>query len=206
MYVMLKDFSDRPGIEGSADAVSQRLKSVWNSLVPDAKVEVFGAPPVDGLGTVAGFKLIVEDRGDYGSRSLQSATDLLAKQATDDPQFRGIFTNYRADTPWIWLDIDRDKALSLGVSIQDLFQTLQVNLGSYYVNQFNRFGRSWQVNIQADGKNRTEIHEILNQLKVKNDQGDIIPLATLIRPQSSTGPSGGNFWRTRTRDKFHHRP
>ena len=189
MYVMLKDFSDRPGIEGSADAVSQRLKSVWNSLVPDAKVEVFGAPPVDGLGTVAGFKLIVEDRGDYGSRSLQSATDLLAKQATDDPQFRGIFTNYRADTPWIWLDIDRDKALSLGVSIQDLFQTLQVNLGSYYVNQFNRFGRSWQVNIQADGKNRTEIHEILNQLKVKNDQGDIIPLATLIRPQSSTGPS-----------------
>lgn len=189
MYVMLKGFSDRKGEEGTADAVSRRLKATWEKLVPDANVEVFGAPPVDGLGTVGGFKLVVEDRGDYGSRSLQSATDQLASSASEDPQYRGIFTNYRADTPWIWLDIDRDKVVSLGISIQELFQTLQVNLGSYYVNQFNRFGRSWQVNIQADGKNRTEINEILNQLKVKNSNGDIIPLATLMRAQSSTGPS-----------------
>jgi multidrug efflux pump len=189
MYVMLKGFSDRKGEEGTSDAVSRRLKETWEKLVPDARIEVFGAPPVDGLGTVGGFKLVVEDRGDYGGRALQDATDQLALDAGNDPQFRGIFTNYRADTPWIWLDIDRDKVVSLGVSIQDLFQTLQVNLGSYYVNQFNRFGRSWQVNIQADGKNRTEINEILNQLKVKNNNGDIIPLATLMRAQSSTGPS-----------------
>jgi len=189
MYVMLKGFSDRKGENGTSEAVSRRLRETWEKLVPDAKIEVFGPPPVDGLGTVGGFKLVVEDRGDYGGRALQDATDQLALDASGDPQFRGIFTNYRADTPWIWLEIDRDKVVSLGISIQDLFQTLQVNLGSYYVNQFNRFGRSWQVNVQAEGKNRSEINEILNQLKVKNNNGDIIPLATLMSAKSSTGPS-----------------
>jgi len=189
MYVMLKDFGERKGEEGSADAVSRRLKTLWEAKVPDARVEVFGAPPVDGLGTVSGFKLVVEDRGDYGSRSLQDAADLVAAEAARESGLRGLFTNFRADTPWIWLEIDRDKTLSLGVSIQELFQTLQVNLGSYYVNQFNRFGRSWQVNIQADGKNRTRIEEILNQLKVRNKNGEILPIATLISVRDSTGPS-----------------
>jgi len=189
MYVMLKEFADRKGEQGSADAVAKRLKEIWQDQVPDAKVEVFGAPPVDGLGTVSGFKLILEDRGDYGNRSLQDAADLVAAEAAKDPGVRGLFTNYRADTPWIWLEIDRDKASSIGVSIQELFQTLQVNLGSYYVNQFNRFGRSWQVNVQADGKNRARIVEILNQLKVKNRDGQILPLATLISTRDSTGPS-----------------
>jgi hypothetical protein len=120
-----------------------------------ARVEVFGPPPVDGLGTVAGFKLVVEDRGDYGPVPLEQAADAVVRSCSEDRRLSGLFTNFSASTPWLFLDIDRDKAAALGVSMQDLIDTLQIQLGSFYVNNFNRFGRSWQVNMQADGHGRT---------------------------------------------------
>ena len=96
----------------------------------EARVEVFGPPPVDGLGTVAGFKLVVEDRGDYGSAQLEQAADAVVRACSEDRRLAGLFSNFSASTPWLFLDIDRDKAASLGVSLKDLFETLQFQLGS----------------------------------------------------------------------------
>ncbi len=113
-------------------------------------VSVFGAPPVDGLGNAGGFKLVVEDRGNLGLGELQTVADRIVAKGNETPGLAGVFTSLRADTPWLYLDIDRLKAKSMGISLSEVFDALQVYMGSLYVNNFNEFGRSWQVNVQAD--------------------------------------------------------
>ena len=110
----------------------------------------FGAPPVDGLGSTGGFKLQVQDRGDAGLEALQGAVENVIEPATAQPGLVGLFTSFRATQPQLYVDVDRTKAKALGVSLDDVFNTLQVYLGSAYVNDFTRFGRNWQVNVQAD--------------------------------------------------------
>ena len=118
-------------------------------------------------------------------------TDQLVQRANADPHYAGVFTLYRAHTPQLFVDIDRAKVQSLQVPIQDVFTTLQVYMGGYYVNQFNKFGRTWQVNIQADPESRTSA-DILKQLYVRSSpsqgQGQMVPLGTLLRAENSTGP------------------
>jgi multidrug efflux pump subunit AcrB len=188
MYVMLKDFAERRGPTLTADAIGAELLTRFQAEVQDADVSVFGAPPVDGLGTVSGFKLVLQDRGNFGLPRLQSAADLVVDEGTKLPELQRLFSNLRADTPWLELNIDRDKVRSLGISIQDLFQTLQVYLGSYYANNFNEFGRSWQVNIQADATFRQRIEETLQSVKVRNSQMEMVPLSTLIQVRPTSGP------------------
>src|SRR5262245_1492619 len=142
LYVMLEPFQDRRGPALQSAAIADRLRQRCQRDIREAAGTVFGAPPVDGLGTVAGFKLIVEDRGGFGQNRLQGVADALVAEGNQTPGLQGLFTNLRSDTPWMYLDVDRTKVKSLGVEIQDVFETLQVNLGSYYVNNFNRFGRS----------------------------------------------------------------
>ena len=115
-----------------------------------AIVSAFGAPPIDGLGTTGGFKLIIEDRGNLGLDDLQRVSDQIVERGNRTPGLQGLFNSSRANTPWLYLDIDRTKCMALGVPVSELFNTLQVYLGSYYVNNFNEFGRTWQVNVQAD--------------------------------------------------------
>jgi hydrophobe/amphiphile efflux-1 (HAE1) family protein len=187
MYVMLKEFHDRRGPNLSADAIAQALREQCRQRVRTARVSVFGAPPVDGLGTTGGFKLMIEDRGNLGLAQLQKVSDKIVVKANDTPGLQGVFNSSRANTPWLYLDIDRDKCLSLGVPIKEVFETLQVNLGSYYVNNFNEFGRSWQVNVMADQRFRDRVDDI-KQLKVRNSQGGMVPLGTLLRVRDTTGP------------------
>ena len=189
MYVMLDDFSRRRGAHTSAEKIAQRLREEWRSTIDEAHVDVFGPPPVDGLGSIAGFKLIVEDRGDYGLTQVQQTADRIVESGQEDTRLRGLFSNFSASTPWLFLDIDRDKTAAVGVSMKDLFDTLQIQLGSYYVNNFNRFGRSWQVNLQADGSHRQDIHQTLEQLKVLNAKKIPVPLTTLMSVQDRVGPS-----------------
>ena len=189
MYLLLDGFDRRRGAELSADAIARRLRAEWEATSDEGRVEVFGPPPVDGLGTVAGFKMVVEDRGDYGLPQLQQAADAVVQSGGDDVRLRGLFTNFSAATPWLFLDIDRDKAAALGVSMQDLIDTLQIQLGSFYVNNFNRFGRSWQVNMQADGSHRQDIHRTLERLKVVGGNKQPVPLTTLIDVRDRVGPS-----------------
>ena len=134
----------------TADAISAALLEQCRREVQGAIVTAFGPPPIDGLGTTGGFKLIVEDRGNLGIGSLQQVGDQIADRGNRTPGLHGLFNSSRANTPWLCLEIDRTKCMALGVSVSDLFAALQINLGSYYVNNFNEFGRTWQVNVQAD--------------------------------------------------------
>ncbi len=187
MYVMLEEFSHRRGPELTADAIAAELKERCQREVRAAIVSVFGAPPIDGLGTTGGFKLIIEDRGNLGLEYLQRVSDQIVERGRKTPGLSGLFNSSRANTPWLYLDIDRTKCVALGVPVSELFNTLQVYLGSYYVNNFNEFGRSWQVNIQADHQFRGDVDDI-GQLQVRNNQGQMIRLATLLDVRNTSGP------------------
>jgi multidrug efflux pump len=187
MYIMLKEFSHRRGPRLTADAIAADLTERCQSEVRGAIVSAFGAPPIDGLGTTGGFKLIIEDRGNLGLDYLQRVSDQIVERGNETPGLRGLFNSSRANTPWLYLQIDRTKCMALGVPVSELFNTLQVYLGSYYVNNFNEFGRSWQVNIQADQRFRGDASDI-GQLQVRNNQGQMIRLATLLDVSSTSGP------------------
>jgi hydrophobe/amphiphile efflux-1 (HAE1) family protein len=187
MYVLLKGFSERHGSELTADAISDSLRDRCESEVREAVVSAFGAAPIDGLGTTGGFKFIIEDRGNLGLGDLQRVSDQIVARGNATPGLQGLFNSSRANTPWLQLDIDRTKCMALGVLVSDVFSTLQVYLGSYYVNNFNEFGRTWQVNIQADQRFRDRVPDI-RQLQVRNNQGQMIRLGTLMQVRDTNGP------------------
>jgi multidrug efflux pump subunit AcrB len=188
MYVMLDDFHHRTAPSLSADAIAETLRKKFQEEVKDGLVNIFGAPPVDGLGTAGGFKLVIEDRGDNKLRDLQNVGKTIIDRGSQIPALQGLFTSFRADTPWLFLDVDRDQAKVLGVSMSEVFTTLQVFLGSLYVNDFNLFGRTWQVNVQADAEFRKEVED-LKQLKLRNARGTMVPLGTFASVRGISGPS-----------------
>jgi multidrug efflux pump subunit AcrB len=186
MYVMLDDFHKRTSPARSGDAIAARLRDSLQEET-DAAVSVFGAPPVEGLGTAGGFKIVVEDRGDWGPEQLQATADRIVSDGDKSPGLEGLFTSFRANTPWLYIDIDRLKVRTMGVSMAEVFNTLQVYLGSLYVNDFNLFGRTWQVNVQGDTNFRKQIED-LKQLKIRNERGGMVPLGALARIRDSAGP------------------
>jgi multidrug efflux pump subunit AcrB len=187
MYVLLEDFDKRRGGALTADAIARQIEDRCHEQVAEALVSVFGAPPVDGLGTTGGFNLIVEDRGSLGLEELERVGNDIVKRGKKAPAVTGMFNSSGASTPWLYLDIDRSKCLALGVPVSDVFNTLQVYLGSYYVNNFNEFGRTWQVNVQADPRFRSRASDI-RQLQVRNNQGQMVRLGTLLHVRDTTGP------------------
>jgi multidrug efflux pump len=186
LYVLLEPFEHRRGHHLSADAIGETIRERCRE-VRAATVSIFGAPPIDGLGTTGGFKLIIEDRGNLGLEYLQKVSDAIVERGNRTPGLEGLFNSSRANTPWLYLDIDRTKCMALGVPVSELFNTLQVYLGSYYVNNFNEFGRTWQVNVQADQRFRGEAQDI-RQLQVRNNRGQMIRLATLMDIRNTSGP------------------
>jgi hydrophobe/amphiphile efflux-1 (HAE1) family protein len=187
MYVLLADFSQRRAASAHIEAIAARLRAECEREVGEAIVTTFGAPPIEGLGTTGGFKLIVEDRGNLGSEQLQRASEQLLARGNQSSQVSGLFNSSRVNAPWLYLNIDRAKCMSMGVRISDVFNTLQIYLGSFYVNNFNEFGRTWQVNVQADERFRDRAGDI-GQLQVANNQGQMIRLATLLDVRDTTGP------------------
>ncbi len=163
------------------------MRALCYQQIPEAAIGVFGAPPVDGLGTAGGFKLMVEDRGSQGPQTLQQMTDALVERGNHQPGLLGLFTLFRSNTPQLYVDIDRTKVKSLGVAISDVFNTLQVYMGSLYVNNFNQFGRSWQVDLQAEGTFRNRVPEV-GKLKVRNDKGQMVPMNTVAAIRDVPGP------------------
>ncbi len=190
MFVPLKPFEQRTPDEYDA-VIAGKIQQRCNQEIQGALIGVFRAPPIQGLGNAGGFKLQTEQHGYVDLNELQTMTDKLVQRARSDPRYAVVFTVYRAHTPQIFVDIDRAKVQSLLVPIQDVFTTLQVYIGSFYVNQFNKFGRVWQVNIQAEPSSRTSV-DTLNQLYVRSKpnqgQGRMVPLGTLVRAEDSTGP------------------
>jgi multidrug efflux pump len=187
MFVILSPFEERVGEGLHANVVMANLRQQFRRI-QEAQVVTFGAPPVDGLGNTGGFKLYVQDRGDLGYEALQETTGSLIAAGAVQPKLAGLFSSFRATQPQLYVDVDRTKAKSLGVPLNDVFETLQVYLGSAYANDFTRFGRNWQVNLQADSAFRVRAADI-GKLKVRNQAGEMIPLSTLVRVSDTTGPA-----------------
>ncbi|HVS34237.1 MAG TPA: efflux RND transporter permease subunit [Gemmataceae bacterium] len=189
MFIVLDPFDQRQDPKLRDTAIMATLTKAWaeSPIVRDAQVRVLGTSPIPGLGTAGGFKLIVEDRGGLGLGELQKRTQALVKQLKDVPGLNNVSTQFRSNTPQLYLDIDRAKVASLGVSLDDVNQTLDMYLGSLYVNSYNDFGRHWQVTIQAEGKYRQSIDDVA-LLQVRNNRGQMVPLGTLLIPREQGGP------------------
>jgi multidrug efflux pump len=188
MFIILDPFEKRKSFDLNGLVIFLHLRDLYPQQVRDAEVSVFPPPPVNGLGATGGFNLMVEDRANRGPEVLEAQAAKLVKAGVDNPLLAGVMTLYRPNTPEVLVDIDRAKVRTMGVSLSDVSQALEVYLGSVYVNNFNQFGRSWQVNIQAAEPFRTGTDSI-GRLHVRNDQGQMVPLSAVVDVRDSTGPA-----------------
>jgi multidrug efflux pump len=187
MFVVLDSFEERHDAGLSADKVVASLRARVAQQVDEAMVGVFGAPPIRGLGSAGGFRIMIEDRADAGVEALQAQTDRLIALGNDSPELVGLTTVFRASTPQLYVDVDRTKCKAMGVSLTEVNEALQVNMGGLYVNDFNLFGRTWQVNVQADTPFRMDRSDV-RRFYVRNGKGEMVPLGTLMRVEDSGGP------------------
>ncbi|HSZ95277.1 MAG TPA: multidrug efflux RND transporter permease subunit [Bradyrhizobium sp.] len=157
------------------------------SVIQEAYVLTIPPPPVQGIGNAGGFKLMVQDRAGLGSETLSKAAQTLVAAANKDPSFAGVFTLFGTRSPSVFADIDREKAEKVGLTPTDVFNTLQVYLGSQYVNDFNYLGRTYEVIAQADGNFRQDSQDIA-RLKVRNSSGEMVPIGTVARLKSENAP------------------
>ncbi|HEY1026042.1 MAG TPA: efflux RND transporter permease subunit [Pseudomonas sp.] len=188
VFTPLRPFDERTDPSMSANAIAAELNAQFADI-QDAYIAIFPPPPVQGLGTIGGFRLQIQDRGNLGYDELYVQTQNILNKARQLPELNpmSVFTSYQVNVPQVDAAIDREKAKTHGVAISDIFDTLQVYLGSLYANDFNRFGRTYQVNVQADQQFRLEPEQI-GQLKVRNNRGEMIPLSTFVKVDDSAGP------------------
>jgi multidrug efflux pump len=188
VFFGLKDFKDRKGKGMSGGEIAGALNQEFGAL-QDAYVAVFPPPPVNGLGTIGGFKLMIEDRGDLGYEELYKVTQDVMNKARGNPAINpyGTFSSFQINVPQLYADVDRVKAKRQGVAVTDVFDTMQIYLGSLYVNDFNRFGRTYQVVAQAEADSRSKAEDIA-RLKTRNNRGQMVPLGGLMTVNDSYGP------------------
>jgi multidrug efflux pump len=185
-FTPLKPFEQRRDANRSASAIAATLRAQY-SKIQDAYIAVFPPPPVQGLGTIGGFKLQIEDRGNFGPDELYRQTQNLIAKSKQRPELAGLFSGFQVNVPQVQVDVDREKAKAAGVALQDLYDTMQVYLGALYVNDFNRFGRTYQVNAQAEPGFRLTPDDI-GRLKTRNLHGDMIPLSSFVSVRETSGP------------------
>src|SRR3989442_19543 len=186
MFVSLESFEDRKDPRKSAKAIMGQLYARYAEL-RDARVLVLPPPPVRGLGSTAGFKMMIQDRADLGLDALAGTAFGMMVDGSQTPGLAAVFTTFTTRVPQIFVDVDRVKAKSMNVTLGDVNDTLQTYLGSLYVNDFNRFGRTYQVTAQADANFRLRAEDI-GKLKTRNAAGDMVPLGTLVDVHETTGP------------------
>ena len=186
VFATLKPFDQRTAKDQTGAAIAQEINKRLGTI-QDAFIMVFPPPPVNGLGTTGGFKMMVEDRANVGYDELYKAVQAVQGKAWADKNLAGVFSSFQINVPQLFADVDRVRAKQLGVPLATIYQTLQINLGSLYVNDFNQFGRTYQVRVQADAQFRSKPDDIA-QLKVRSDKGDMIPLSSLMRVKDSYGP------------------
>lgn len=187
MFIVLESFEKRRDPKLVGNAIMATLRQAMKEQVRDAAIIVFGAPPVPGLGTAGGFKTMVEDRSDSGATELDRQTQRFISEGKQKPGIFGFFSMYSAGAPQLFADIDRAKARALLVAIGDLNAALQTCIGSVYINNFNAFGRYWQVNIMADLPFRDRVPDV-NLVQVRNSAGKMVPVGSMVTMKDSTGP------------------
>ncbi len=185
IFVTLKPFHER---EHSAEEIAGQLNMQF-AQIKGAMVMMLAPPPVIGLGTTGGFKLQIQDRADLGDEALYNVTQAVMGQVYQSPVFnpQQSYTGYQINVPQLFVDIDRTKAKQLGLAVTDIFQTMQIYLGSLYINDFNKFGRTYQVIAQADAPFRAHPEDI-TKLKVRNAMGEMVPLGSVVTVHQSYGP------------------
>ncbi len=186
VFTTLSDFNERNDPSMSADAIAAALNQKFAGI-EDAFIAIFPPPPVQGLGTIGGFRLQIQDRSSHGYEELYNVTMQVMQKAWATPELTGIFSSYQVNVPQLDLDVDRTKAKQQNVALDEIFQTLQAYMGSVYVNDFNQFGRTYQVNMQADEQFRQSASQI-SQLKVRNGDGEMVPLGSFINVTDTAGP------------------
>ncbi|MFK2902376.1 multidrug efflux RND transporter permease subunit [Dyella ginsengisoli] len=186
VFVTLKPFEERRDPSLSAGAIAGALNQKF-AAIQDAYIAIFPPPPVQGLGTIGGFRLQVEDRSDQGYQELYKQTQNLIAASQKEPALAGLFSSYQVSVPQIDAEVDREKAKAEGVDLADVYQTMQAYLGSLYVNDFNRFGRTYQVNLSAEPGFRREPQDI-TQLKTRNAAGQMVPLGSFVTVSQTVGP------------------
>jgi multidrug efflux pump len=186
VFFCLKPFEERKAANLSGPAIAMALNQQFSSI-QDAFILTVPPPPVNGLGQIGGFKMFVEDRSDMGYDALYQNTQGMIGKGYQTPGLGGLFSTFTVNVPQLDADIDRVKAKTQGVPLQNLFETMQIYLGSLYVNDFNRFGRTFQVIAQADAQFRDR-PEAIERLKTRNSKGQMVPLGTLVKVKETHGP------------------
>lgn len=186
VFVTLKPFAERTRADQSGAAVAGQLNQAYGSI-QDAFIAMFPPPPVAGLGTTGGFKLQIEDRASLGYEAMDAAVKAFMAKAYQTPELAGLFTSWQVNVPQLYAAIDRTKARQLGVPVTDVFDTLQIYLGSLYANDFNQFGRTYSVRVQADAAYRARAEDV-GLLKVRSATGAMVPLSALLKMEPSFGP------------------
>ncbi len=186
MFIQLKDWEERTTSDLQQPALVGNLMKRFGAI-KEAFILVITPPAIQGLGVSGGFEMEVQDRGGVGREQLQMAVQKMVGLANEDPALARVNTSFRPGVPQLFADVDRAKVLSMGVPLGDVFSTLQAALGSAYVNDFNKFGRTYRVTLQADAPFRNSVDSI-RQLKVRNDQGQMVSLQSLVKMEDSFGP------------------
>ena len=186
VFFGLDEFEKRKSPQLSGGAIAGEINKRMGGI-QDAFIAVFPPPPVNGLGTIGGFKLQIEDRGSLGDDALYQAMKAVQTKAYQTPELAGVFSSFQINVPQLFADVDRAKAKRMGVALTDVFDTMQINLGSLYVNDFNRFGRTYRVVVQADAPYRSRAEDIA-LLKTRNAKGDLVPLGSVLKVDASFGP------------------
>ena len=186
VFASLKPFEERKTADLSGGAIAMQLNQKYAGI-KEAFIAMFPPPPVAGLGTIGGFKLQIEDRAGLGYDALDEATKAFLAKARAAPELVGLFSSYQVNVPQLYADLDRTKARQLSVAMTDVFDTLQIYLGSLYVNDFNKFGRTYSVRVQADAQYRARADDV-GRLQVRSNTGEMVPLAALLKVSSISGP------------------
>ncbi|MFN7114143.1 MAG: efflux RND transporter permease subunit [Alphaproteobacteria bacterium] len=198
VFMTLDPFEERRSPDLYGPVIAEGLMGRLGMEIEDAFVGVFPPPAVDGLGTIGGFRLQIQDRSDLGNEALYGALMAAQMKAWQTPSLAGVFSSFQINVPQLFVDIDRDRAKQLGIPLGNIYETLQVYLGSLYINDFNRFGRTYQVIAQADAPFRMDAADI-GQLKTRNLAGEMVPLGSVLKVSQSYGPDSAsryNLFRT----------
>ncbi len=187
IFVILEPFDKRAKDPAQSAAGIQGALFGKYAALKEALLIVVQPPPVQGIGNAGGYRMMVEDRGGRGPEALQQAVGAMMGRAATTPGLMQVYSLFEVSTPQLYLDIDRTKAQLLGINLPDVFNALQVNIGSLYINDFNLFGRTFRVQAQADAPFRLEPKDILN-LRVRNSSGDTVPLGSFTTISDITGP------------------
>ena len=190
IVVTLKPFEERKGADLGVNGILARLGPQFRQI-GGGTVLPLKPPPIIGLGTGGGFTYVLEDLRGGDPQALAQVVRGLTIAANEDPRLSRVFSTFSATNPSIYLDIDRDKAQILGVPLNNVFQALQASLGGYYVNNVNLFGRTWQVQVQAEAEDRRGLDDIY-RINVRNEEGKMIPLRSLVEPQGRHRPGGAD--------------